>query len=108
MRYGEGIFVGYRGLQKLGNRPSYPFGHGLAYTTFEFSDLRAEVAEVTPETALGEVVLTVSFTVTNTGGRSGAQSPSFISGIRFLGGPPSPGTTRFPAPGTGAGGKRPR
>ena len=73
VRYGEGIFVGYRGLQKLGNRPSYPFGHGLAYTTFEFSDLRAEVAEVTPETALGEVVLTVSFTVTNTGGRSGLR-----------------------------------
>ena len=80
VRYGEGIFVGYRGLQKLGNRPSYPFGHGLAYTTFEFSDLRAEVAEVTPETALGEVVLTVSFTVTNTGGRSGVAVPQLYIG----------------------------
>ena len=80
MRYGEGIFVGYRGLQKLGNRPSYPFGHGLAYTTFEFSDLRAEVAEVTPETALGEVVLTVSFTVTNTGGQRGVAVPQLYLG----------------------------
>ena len=53
VRYGEGIFVGYRGLQKLGNRPSYPFGHGLAYTTFEFSDLRTEVAEVTPRNGVG-------------------------------------------------------
>ena len=90
VRYGEGIFVGYRGLQKLGNRPSYPFGHGLAYTTFEFSDLRAEVAEVTPETALGEVVLTASFTVTNTGGRSGVAVPQLYIGypVSSVGRPP--------------------
>ena len=80
MRYGEGVFVGYRGLQKLGNRLSYPFGHGLAYTTFEFTDLRAEVSEVTPETGLDEVVLTVSFTVVNTGGRRGVAVPQLYLG----------------------------
>ena len=80
VRYGEGIFVGYRGLQKLGNQPSYPFGHGLTYTTFEFSDLQAEVTEITPETALGEVVLTVSVTVTNTGSRSGVAVPQLYIG----------------------------
>ena len=80
VRYGEGVFVGYRGLQKLGNRPSYPFGHGLAYTTFEFTDLRAEVSEVTPETGMDEVVLTVSFTVVNTGGRRGVAVPQLYLG----------------------------
>ena len=80
VRYGEGVFVGYRGLQKLGNRPSYPFGHGLTYTTFEFTDLRAEVAEVTLDTGLDEVVLTASFTVVNTGSRRGVAVPQLYLG----------------------------
>ena len=37
--YGEGIFVGYRGYEKNGVSPLYPFGHGLTYTSFEYSDL---------------------------------------------------------------------
>lgn len=80
VRYGEGIFVGYRGLQKLGNRPGYPFGHGLAYTTFEFTDLQVYATEVIPGTALDEVVLTASFTVTNTGGRRGVAVPQLYLG----------------------------
>ena len=73
-------FVRYRGLQKLGNRPSYPIGHGLACTTFKFTDLRAEASEVTPETGLDEVVLTVSFTVINTGGQRGVAVPQLYLG----------------------------
>lgn len=62
--YAEGIYVGYRGFDKRGIEPLYPFGHGLSYTTFEYSGL-----SVTP-TADGA---TVAFTVRNTGARAGAE-----------------------------------
>ncbi len=67
VRYGEGIFVGYRYYDAKGIEPLFPFGHGLSYTTFAYSDLQAP-AQVKP----GEPVM-VSVTVTNTGDRAGKE-----------------------------------
>ena len=64
VRYGEGLFVGYRGYDAIGTHVAYPFGHGLSYTTFGCSDL-----DVT-STADG---LSVAVTVTNTGSRAGRE-----------------------------------
>jgi beta-glucosidase len=41
VRYDEGILIGYRAWLEAGTEPAYEFGHGLGYTTWELSDLRA-------------------------------------------------------------------
>ncbi|MBE7161667.1 MAG: glycoside hydrolase family 3 C-terminal domain-containing protein [Williamsia herbipolensis] len=64
LRYGEGIFVGYRGFDARGLDVTYPFGHGLSYTDFGYSDL-----DVTVD---GEV-LQIAVTVTNTGPVTGRE-----------------------------------
>ena len=65
--YEEGIFVGYRGFEHNGIAPLFAFGHGLSYTTFEYGDL-----EISPQqTRDGNVE--VSFSLTNTGDRAGAE-----------------------------------
>jgi beta-glucosidase len=67
VRYGEGIFVGYRYYDKKDVEPLFPFGFGLSYTTFEYSDLQV------PETVTAGGPLRVSVTVENTGGRAGKE-----------------------------------
>jgi len=67
-KYAEGVFLGYRAYGKDGRKPEFPFGFGLSYTTFAFSHLT-----VTPATASPETPITVSFDVTNTGKRFGAE-----------------------------------
>ena len=67
VRYGEGIFVGYRYYDAKGIEPLFPFGHGLSYAAFEYSDLRVP-ASVKP----GEPIQ-VSVRVKNTGDRAGKE-----------------------------------
>lgn len=68
IRYTESIFVGYRGYDKNRIEPQFPFGYGLSYTTFTYSDLKIEA----PRPAEGRLS-TVTFTVTNSGKRAGAE-----------------------------------
>jgi beta-glucosidase len=72
--YKEGVFTGYRGYEKSGKKPLFPFGYGLSYTTFAYRDLK-----VTPGTA---GTYTVSFAVTNTGKRQGAEVAQIYVGPR--------------------------
>ncbi len=52
--YSEGVFVGYRGYERLGKQPLYPFGYGLTYGDFEYKDL-----SVTPSGDGFDVVFTL-------------------------------------------------
>ena len=63
--YFEGVFVGYRGYDRSGVEPLFPFGFGLSYTDFQFSDIAAE------KLSDGRVKVTAS--VKNTGKRAGAE-----------------------------------
>ncbi|MCC8187723.1 MAG: glycoside hydrolase family 3 C-terminal domain-containing protein [Bacteroides sp.] len=66
--YHEGIFVGYRWLDKEKIKPLFGFGHGLSYTTFEYGKATADKKEMNAED-------TISFSVNvkNTGDREGME-----------------------------------
>jgi beta-glucosidase len=68
VRYGEGIFVGYRAYEKQQIAPLFPFGFGLSYTTFAYTNLRLSVEALRPDERL-----TVQVDVTNTGRVAGAE-----------------------------------
>ena len=62
--YIEGVYVGYRYYTSFGVPTSFPFGHGLSYTSFETSDLNASIKGKT---------LTISAKITNTGKLAGRK-----------------------------------
>ena len=66
--YSEGVFLGYRHYDKTGTKPLFPFGYGLSYTNFGYKNLA-----IAPSTVSGNEPVTVSFDVTNTGSRPGAE-----------------------------------
>ena len=67
--YVEGLLVGYRWFDTKNIEPLFPFGHGLSYTTFEYSNLRL----VAGQDSKGPV-LTVEFDLANTGQRPGSEA----------------------------------
>jgi len=70
VRYGEGLFIGYRGYDKAHQEVAFPFGFGLSYTSFQMSDLQVTTRGSASE---GTLAATVAVTVTNTGAVPGAE-----------------------------------
>ena len=66
--YTEGLKVGYKWFQAENKQPLFAFGHGLSYTTFAYSGLKAAIDSV-------------SFTVRNTGKRAGAEVAQVYAGL---------------------------
>ena len=67
VHYGEGIFVGYRYYDKKEIEPLFPFGHGLSYTTFAYSNL-----VLNEEYTLNDEI-EVKVDIKNTGSQSGQE-----------------------------------
>lgn len=78
VHYEEGIWVGYKHHNARKIAPLFPYGHGLSYTTFEYSDLK-----ITSPAAKGASAahwkIEVEATVTNTGKRAGSHSVHFYT-----------------------------
>ncbi len=66
--YSEGVFVGYRYYDTREMQVAFPFGYGLSYTTFAYSNLRLDRQEITDQETL-----TVSVDITNTGNVAGKE-----------------------------------
>jgi beta-glucosidase len=69
-QYSEGLQMGYRWYEANNVKPVFPFGFGLSYTTFAYTDLSVQ-STVAPA---GHRVLSVTYTITNTGTRQGAEA----------------------------------
>lgn len=67
--YRESLYIGYRYYDTSRVRVQYPFGYGLSYTTFEYSDLKVDEWEA-------------EFTLTNTGDREGAEVAQLYVGMK--------------------------
>jgi beta-glucosidase len=77
VRYDEDIFVGYRHFDRKAIEPLFPFGHGLSYTSFEYSQLAIEQASWQQGGALR-----LAMKLTNTGSCDGAEVVQLYVGPR--------------------------
>ncbi|MCS5715461.1 glycoside hydrolase family 3 C-terminal domain-containing protein [Herbiconiux sp. CPCC 205716] len=68
--YSEGLQIGHKWYDEQGIEPLFEFGHGLSYTSFDYSDL-----ELSTAVSGGAVETTASFTLTNTGSVAGTEVP---------------------------------
>lgn len=76
--YAEGIFIGYRYYDKKEMDVCFPFGHGLSYTSFAYSNLRVDHEKITDKETI-----TVTCDVTNVGSRCGKAVPQlYVSDVQ--------------------------
>jgi beta-glucosidase len=81
--YSEGLLVGYRWYDAKKIDPLFPFGFGLSYTTFAYTNLK-----ISPPS--GDMSVPVEFTVTNTGDRAGAEVAQLYVSLPSLPNVPQP------------------
>ena len=74
--YSEGVFVGYRHYDEDNITPLFPFGYGLSYTNFSYSNL-----SITPNSTSTNGSVSVSLDVTNSGSRAGSDVVQLYLGI---------------------------
>ncbi|KAI0762855.1 beta-glucosidase [Fomes fomentarius] len=88
--YSEGLFIDYRHFDANGIVPRFPFGHGLSYTSFSYSALKISGSTAggsrqslgfgsSLDPWLHQPVVTVSFTLKNTGARAGTEIPQLYT-----------------------------
>jgi beta-glucosidase len=75
--YTEGVFLGYRHFDKVSTKPLFPFGFGLSYTKFQYTNLA-----ISPDVMKGDGTVMVSFDVTNIGQREGSEVAQVYVGQR--------------------------
>ena len=68
LEYREGLLIGYRGYDRAGTKPHFPFGHGLGYTTWAYESAAADAPVAAPDGDLGVTVV-----LRNTGPRTGRE-----------------------------------
>jgi beta-glucosidase len=85
-QYSEGMQVGYRWYEATGVAPLFPFGFGLSYTTFAYGGL--SVSPVVDPSGT-RAVLNVTYTITNTGSRQGAEASQVYLRLPAEAGQPS-------------------
>jgi beta-glucosidase len=78
VNYDEGLKVGYKWYDSENKPVLFPFGYGLSYTTYSYSDLKVTPGKET----------TVSFMVKNTGSRAGAEIAEVYAGLPASAGEP--------------------
>jgi beta-glucosidase len=85
VQYSEGLQVGYRWYDAQHLNPLFPFGYGLSYTTFKFSNLHISAPTLSPHSRIQ-----VTADVTNTGARAGAEvAQLYLSDPASTGEPPN-------------------
>lgn len=73
VQYRESIWVGYRYFDQAALEVAYPFGHGLSYTRFDYSNLQVSVDSLDTKTLAEHSGLTISCAVTNSGSMAGFE-----------------------------------
>jgi beta-glucosidase len=85
--YSEGVFVGYRHFDAKNIAPLFPFGHGLSYTTFAYTNLKISPGATT---GVKPATVVVEADVRNSGKVAGAEVVQFYLGL--------PGSSAVPQP----------
>ena len=76
-KHTEGVFVGYRGHEKLGLQPAFSFGHGLSYTSFDYKNLKTNVSSSKNS---DEPTIEVTLQLRNTGKVRGSEVVQVYAG----------------------------